>query len=221
MNPDRALSDLTAAIGAVKRQQYMTMAAVGVSLVLAMAVLFHKDRVTLEPPVRTHTLTFNGDKVDASWLIEMGGYVGHLMLDVSPHSVDYQQEEVLRITHPALHGKLQQDMAVQAKRLKEANASTIFWLEQVAPDADCNRVALVGRLETYVNGQLVQGSSRTTSYLAGFQSQYGRNLLARWKEVPNDDIWLTKALAKTAAANKGKPAAPADGGSGGNCGPDA
>jgi conjugal transfer pilus assembly protein TraE len=217
MNPDLALDNLDAARAALKRQQFISAASVVGVLILAAGLVIKRDKVVLEPPVRTHTVTLHGDKVDDAWLIEMGGYVAHLMVDVSPSSVDYQQEEVLRITHPSTHGVLQQQMAVQAKRLKQANASTVFWLSQAAPDAECNRVALVGRLETYVNGQLVQGSSRTTSFVAAFQPQGGRTMLTRWREVPNDDIWLARALEKAAQAKgKGAPAPVPSG----RCGPD-
>ena len=126
----------------------------------------------------------------------MGAWVAHMQLDASPHSIGWQQDQLLRWTHPSTHGQLQQDMAVQAKRLIDTNASTVFWLQQVAPDADRQRVAVVGQLDTYVNGVRVDGSSRQVTYMAQFESKGGRMLLKEWKAVPGDDIWLARMLEK-------------------------
>ena len=87
-------------------------------------------------------------------------------------------------------------MAVAAKRLTEANATTVFWPQQVAPDPDRQRVLLIGRVETYVNGQAVQGAGRTVAYQASFESNGGRMLLKDWVEAPTDDPWLERAAQK-------------------------
>jgi conjugal transfer pilus assembly protein TraE len=194
MNPDRQLTEVMAVATALKRQQLITAGLVVLTLLLSVLVTRKQTTVILEPPTRSKAVAIVGDRVDAAWLEEMGGWVAHMMLDTSPHSIAWQQEQLLRWVHPSAHGQLQQDMAVEAKRLIQTNASTMFWLQQVAADPEHVRVALMGQLDTYVNGVKVAGSSRTQAYLLTFESRGGRMLIKEWREVPNDDIWLTRAL---------------------------
>lgn len=204
MSPDRHLSEVTSLVAAVKRQQFLSLALLLLCALLSVQALRKETTVILEPPQRSKSIAVVGDKVDAAWLEEMGAWVAHMILDASPHSIAWQQEQLLKWVHPASHGQLQQDMAVQARRLMDTNAATVFWLQQVAPDPERTRVALVGQLDTYVNGVKVPGSSRTQAYVVQFESKGGRMLIKGWREVPGDDIWLTRALetaAKSSAAS--------------------
>lgn len=202
MNPDRHLGDIQSLTAALKRQQMLTALAALLGLVLAVVAVAKRHTVILEPPVRTKQIAVVGDKVDGAWLEEMGPWIAHMMLDASPMSIAWQHEQILRWAHPTTHGQLQQDMAVQAKRLREANAATIFWLQQTAPDPERQRIVMAGYLETYVNGIRVSGSTRNVGYLAQFESKGGRMLLKEWKEVPTDDIWQARAQEAAAKARE-------------------
>jgi conjugal transfer pilus assembly protein TraE len=204
MNPTRHINDIQSLTSALRRQQLINVATVAIALLLAVLALSRNTTTILEPPTRSKAIAVIGDRVDGAWLEEMGAWVAHMMLDSSPHSIVWQQDQILRWTHPGTHGQMQQDMAVQAKRLQETNASTVFWLQQVAPDPDRQRVAVVGQLDTYVNGVKVEGSSRNVSYLMQFESRGGRMLLKEWKEVPGDDLWLVKAITNLAQQDKTK-----------------
>jgi conjugal transfer pilus assembly protein TraE len=204
MNPSRHINDIQSLTASLRRQQLITLVASLLSLLLAVLALSKQTTTILEPPVRAKTIAVTGDRVDGAWLEEMGAWVAHMMLDSSPHSIAWQQEQILRWTHPSTHGLMQQDMAVQAKRLKDTNAATVFWLQQVAPDPERQRVAVLGQLDTYVNGVRVEGSGRTVSYMAQFESKGGRLLLKEWKEVPGDDIWLAKATEAALREQKDK-----------------
>jgi conjugal transfer pilus assembly protein TraE len=199
MNPDRHVTDIQALTQSLRMQQVVSGSLALLAILLTVVTLTKQTTVILEPPTRAKTIAVVGDKVDGAWLEEMGAWVSHMTLDASPHSIQWQQDQLLRWTHPATHGQLQQAMAIQAKRLIDTNASTVFWLQQVAPDVDRQRVALLGQLDTYVNGVRVEGASRNVSYMAQFESQGGRMLLKEWREVPGDDIWLARMLEKLRA----------------------
>ena len=194
MNPHSYAQDIQSIAGSLRRQQLIAVLLTVLCLLMAFVALNKQTTTILEPPTRSKTIAVVGDRVDSAWLEEMGAWVAHLMLDASPHSIAWQQDQILKWTHPATHGQLQQEMAVQARRLTDTNAATTFWLQQLAPDADRQRVAVVGQLDTYVNGVRVNGSSKTVSYLAQFESRGGRMLLKEWREVPGDDIWLARLL---------------------------
>ena len=121
------------------------LAALVVVVLLAVNALTRQTTTILEPPTRAKAIAVTGDRVDAAWLEEMGAWVAHMMLDTSPASVAWQQEQILRWTHPSTHGQLQQEMAVQAKRIRDTNASTVFWAQQVAPDPERQRVVVAMR----------------------------------------------------------------------------
>jgi type IV conjugative transfer system protein TraE len=204
MTPERHLADLSELRGLLRRQQFISLTMGAALILLAFGVLGKRTTTILEPPTRAQAIAITGDRVDSAWLIEMGTYIAHLMLDATPRSIDWQQQQILKWVHPSTYGELQQRMAVAAKRLVEANATTTFWPQQVAPDPDRQRVLLLGHVDTYVNGQLVNGAGRTVAYQASFESKGGRMLLKDWQETPPDDPWLAKALDEQAKADAAK-----------------
>jgi len=200
MTPQRHLADTRDMRQLLVRQQLLSAALAVLCLLLSVAALTKRTTTILEPPSRARAVTVVGDRVDGAWLEEMGLWVAHLMLDATPQSIGWQQEQLLKWVHPATHGDLQQRMTVQAKRMADANAATIFWPSQVAPDLDAQRVLVMGQLETYVNGVKVGGTARTVAYQVTFESVGGRALIKEWKEVPPDDPWLTRATDEQARA---------------------
>ncbi len=202
MNPNNHLADVQEIKRINAQQRWLLIGLTLLLLLLAMKNLAKEHTVVLEPPVRDREISVTGGRVDGAWLEEMGIHIAHMMLDATPHSIEWQQAQVLRWTHPAMHGELEQRMTTQAKRLKDSNAATVFWPQQVAPDPDRQRVLMLGRLETMVNG--VRTSSDTVAYQAEFESKGGRMLLKDWKEVPTDDPWLEKAAQAAARAERSK-----------------
>ena len=164
MTPELSRNDNRDLKRLLLRQQAITFSLVGALLLLSLMLLRHQPQVILEPPTRVSTFTVQGDRVDQNYLTEMAQYVAHMMLDVTPATIERRNDEVLKWVHPATFGAMQNRMTVAAKRLKDANATTIFWPSQVAPDPDKLRVAVIGSLETYVNGTRVQ-ADKTQSWL--------------------------------------------------------
>lgn len=197
MHPDRLAADLQTLARLLRRQQLLSAGLLALAVLLAAANLTRRHTVVLEPPLRARSLTVVGDRYDAPGLEQMGEYIAHMMLDATPLSIARQHEEILRWTHPAFHGALQQAQAVLAKRLVDSNASTYFTLQQTAADAERQRVLLIGLLQTYVNGALVAGSQRNVNYVAEFAASGGRTLLKDWHETPADDPWAARALRET------------------------
>ena len=203
MNPELSRNDNRDLKRLLARQQFISGGLIAAVLLLSLTLLHHQPKVILEPPTRASTITVQGDRVDDSYLIEMAQYVAHMMLDVTPATIEQRNAEILRWVHPAAFGALQNRMTVASKRLKESNATTIFWPTQVAPDPDNLRVAVIGALETYVNGTRVQ-ADKTQSWLLQFESKGGRMLIKDWKQTPLDDPTLVKTVATQAAAAGGR-----------------
>lgn len=198
MTPEKHKGDLNELRQEKRRLQIALIATLGLSLILAIGVVRKDTMVVIEPPQRTETISMKGNRVDGAWLRQMGLYVAQMMLDSTPQSIDWQQQEVLRMVHPSTHADLEQRLTVQAKRLIDANATTVFFPSQYAPDVDNQRVVILGRLDTFVNGVMVQGSGRNVAYEASFAYGAGRSWLKDWKEVPIDDPWLARAVEQQA-----------------------
>jgi len=192
MNPEVNRNDTRDLKRLLARQQLINFGLIGIVLLLALTLLRHQPKIILEPPNRATTITVQGNRVDENYLIEMANYVAHMMLDVTPATIERRNDEVLKWVHPSTFGDLQNRMTVAAKRLKASNATTMFWPTQVSPDPDNMRVALIGTLETYINGTRVQ-PDRMQSWLLQFETKSGRTLIKEWKETPLDDPTLVKA----------------------------
>ncbi len=206
MKPSTHEQDVRTLQGVVARSQIIQIGLIVLLLLFMVALLSKRVTTILEPPMRAKTITIVGDQVGAEWLEEMGGYMASMLLSATPGSIDWQQAQVLRWTTPDFHGQAQERMAVAAKRLKESNATQVFWQQQVAPDPDHNRVLVMGQVETYVNGIRVPGDN-TKAFQFNYLALGGRALLSDWQEVPLDDPWLVKqAEAAQRAAEKLKKA---------------
>lgn len=191
MKPGIHEQDVRTLQALVARGQRNTFGLILLMILMAIALLTKRVTTVLEPPFRAKTLTIIGDHVGSDWLEEMGGYMASLLLSGTPASIEWQQALVLNWTAPQFHGELQKRLAVSAKRLKESNATQVFWQQQVAPDPDHNRVVVMGQMQTYVNGQLVPGD-HTQAYQFNYTALGGRAMLSDWEEVPLDDPWLVK-----------------------------
>jgi conjugal transfer pilus assembly protein TraE len=208
VNTGQHAADVRTLQSHLARAQFIQVGLLVAVLLLACAVLTKKVVTILEPPTREKTIAIVGDRVGPEWLEEMGAYMASMTLSATPQSIDWQHAQLLRWTTPQYHGELQDRLAISAKRLKESNATQVFWPQQVAPDPDHNRVLISGQLETYVNGTRVPGD-HTVAFIWEYASLGGRALLRDWHEVPLDDPWLVKAAeAAQKAAEKSKKGSP-------------
>ncbi|TDM05075.1 MAG: type IV conjugative transfer system protein TraE [Ideonella sp. MAG2] len=205
MTPDRHLQQTKDQATVLKQQRLLLILLSCALLALSVALLTKSHTTVLEVPSRSRTITITGDRVDGAWLEEMGLYLSHLTLDATPASVGWQHEQILKYVHPELYGALQAELAVQAKRLVDANAATVFWPTQVAPDVKGQRVVVIGRLDTYVNNvKVASGSDVDQAYMASFQARGGRALLKQWQRVPMDDPWLLRLQEEMRKAEEAK-----------------
>lgn len=157
------------------------------SLLLALGVILSilgSERTILVPPSIDKTFWVTKDKASGEYLEQMAGFVTWLMLDVSPSTVDWKREQLLKYVQPAQYQAMKTRMEVEADRLRRNNASTFFLIQQFAADEKDQTVLVTGRLRRQINGADV-GEPETRSYLAQFQYTGGRVHIQTFKEVPN------------------------------------
>lgn len=156
------------------------------ALILALAIVLAQlgmERTIVVPPAIEKTFWVTKNRVSKEYLEQMGAFVGWLILDVSPESIQWKKDVLLAYVTPDQSGALKTRQELEAERLKRMNASTFFALKQLVPNEEAQSVVLVGRLRTQVNGQ--DTTSDAKSYLAEFAHHGGRVHLKTFKEIPN------------------------------------
>jgi conjugal transfer pilus assembly protein TraE len=192
MNPTVVSTDLKHLRTAVVIQRYSIIGLVG-AVLLSLVVVYNltgRERTVLVPPVIEKSFWVSHDKVGATYLEQMGAFMGYLILDVDGTSVEWKRNLLLQYVRPSNQGEFETRQQLEGERLKALKASTSFAISGIKPNERDMTVVLRGRLATYVNGM------RTTevpkAYLLHFNYSNARIQLTRFEEV--DDEQLQKAL---------------------------
>src|SRR5271169_4298260 len=154
MNPNQANKDLKVLLVTVQQQRLAILGLV-VCVGLALMIMFNmvgRERIVLTPPAIDKSFWVTKDRVSASYLEQMGGFMAYLILDVSPSSVEWKKGTLLQYVVPDAYGTLQTRQDLEADRIKRLNATTQFSVGQLAPNEDDLSVNVKGRLATFING---------------------------------------------------------------------
>lgn len=202
MNNDRHSNDLRD-LKSRNRRLSLAAAALIASQLMSSAIIISilgSEKTIVTPPSITKSFWVTKDRASSEYLEQMGAFVGWLILDVSPASIDWKKETLLHFVSPSKHGALKTKQELEAERLKKMNASTYFLPAQLVPSEEAQNVVLVGTLRTLVNGQ--ETANEQKSYLVEFAHTGGRVHLNAFKEIP----YGTQAPAQAAARAGGAPA---------------
>ena len=192
MNPNQANKDLQVLLATV-RQQRLAILGLVACVGLALVIMFNavgRERIVLTPPAIEKSFWVAKDKVSASYLEQMGGFMAYLTLDVSPSSIEWKKAMLLQYVAPDVYGALQTRQDLEADRLKRLNATTQFSVAQLVPDEDTLSVHLKGRLATFING--TRTSDVEKEYVVGFDYTGNRIQLKHFEEF-NDGTRKTAA----------------------------
>ncbi|KPK51091.1 MAG: hypothetical protein AMS22_11470 [Thiotrichales bacterium SG8_50] len=170
------------------------MFAMGLCAVLVVAVvnLAGAQQTIVVPPTIDKSFWVNKDTVSNEYLEQMALFLAQLELNVSPKSVDYQNQVLLTYVHPSEYGVLRTEMEVQAQRLKKESVSSWFVPAQVQTDGKGKRVAIAGELTTFVGDKVA--SRQPTVYVVEFRYSSGKLYLKSFqKGESNDPLGLRSA----------------------------
>lgn len=192
MNPNQANKDLKVLLATVW-QQRLVIIGLAFCLGLSLVIMFNmvgRERIVLTPPAIDKSFWVAKDRVSASYLEQMGGFMAYLTLDVSPSSIEWKKAMLLQYVTPDMYGALQTRQDLEGDRLKRLNATTQFSVAQLVPDEDTLSVHLKGRLATFING--TRTSDVEKEYIVGFDYTGNRIQLKRFEEL-NDGTRKTAA----------------------------
>lgn len=165
----------------------------GVAAALALGLLISvytnfrtlgMQRTVIVPPTIEKTFWLSSQTGSKEYLNQMAAFVGWLILDVDPSTVDWKKDLLLDFMAPDDHGAMRAQLETGAERLKRMNASTSFLPQQLNVDAERLTVTLYGRLRRQVNGQ--ETGREAKAYLVTFTFAGGRIHLHSFKEIGHD-----------------------------------
>lgn len=174
----------------------MTVAALLIMLIIVGIGLLRSmgnERTILVPPEFHKTVWVDSSTLSNEYLEEMAYYLSSLILTVTPETVKYQNDTLLRYSSPDIRGILKIALDNQALKLTANGASTIFHPSTIV-FGDLKHpmsVVISGTLTTYIIDKKVGDSPK--SFLVGFEYRSGKVSLKTFKEVNQNDPFGEKS----------------------------
>ncbi len=157
----------------------------------AMFAIAQKDqRVVIVPPEVRSSYWVEDAAVSRSYYLEWGHYVVSLLLNVSPESIDYQSEILLRHVAPGSAERMRARLAAAAEKLRRESLTTFFAVSGVEVRQQEGQVAFAGSLTSYVQGRRI--GERRAAFAASFKVVRGQLALVELVETDPDNIFAPK-----------------------------
>ena len=157
-----------------ERNQIAMMAAIiTLSNLILVAFLFaDKERVVLVPAQINNQMWTERKAVSKEYLEEMTLFFTHLLFDVSPHSMAYQRDVILRNVDPKSYNPLKHKLVKEEEKYKKENLTTTFRPTKVIVNTSKLETLVTGYLTSFVGGKQMQ--QITDHYLIKFSYAGGR-----------------------------------------------
>jgi len=160
----------------------LTTVLLGVALlVFSVAFLSKRERVIIVPPCLEKSISLDDSYVSPTYLEQFGGYIGHQLLNKTPHTASRQAELVLRHTSPSLYGALRKKLLNEGDIMSKENCSHSFYVSRTSVFPSKMSIRIEGERRTYAGSEII--SIENEIYELGFLYEGGRLLLNSVKEV--------------------------------------
>lgn len=160
------------------------------ALLLAMTLFasgLAPKRVVVVPAEVRSEFWVEENEVSRNYFLEWGYFIASLILNVTPESVDYQNDVLMRHVAARHRDGMRAQLAEAAARLKREGLSTFFSVGDVHVDRDGAKVAFSGILASYVEGRKV--AERDAAFMASFVVGDARLQLVEFFETSPDDVF--------------------------------
>lgn len=167
-----------------ERNQIAIIAAiVAISNVFLVTFLFaNKERVVLVPAQINTQMWTERKAVSKEYLEEMSLFFSHLLFDVSPHSMAYQRDVILRNVDPACYNPLKHKLIKEEEKYKKENLTTTFRPTKIIVNTSKLETLVSGYLTSFVGGKQMQ--QITDTYLIKFRYDAGRLFIKSFEAKP-------------------------------------
>ncbi len=137
------------------------------NLVLVVFLFANKERVVLVPAQINTQMWTERKAVSKDYLEEMTLFFAHLLFDVSPHSMGYQRDVILRNVDPATYNSLKHKLIKEEEKYKKENLTTTFRPTKIIVNTSKLETIVIGYLTSFVGGKQMQ--QITDTYLIKFR----------------------------------------------------
>lgn len=136
--------------------------------------LFKEKQVVILPPKIEKGFTVAGDKLSKEYLEQVATYIADRVLSVSPANVDQSFDSIIPFltTDPSLVKQIKQELAIQAKKIKENDIYQTFYPMKFYVNEKERKMYVEGLLRKMV-GNTYAGQERVILEL-GFTVKNGR-----------------------------------------------
>ncbi|TWY00960.1 type IV conjugative transfer system protein TraE [Klebsiella pneumoniae] len=143
-----------------------------------------EQKVAVTPMLFRAPFAVSQNQADASYIEQLGLSFVALRLNVTPETVDAQHQQLLRYVLPASQNSLKVQLAEDAKRIKDNNVNSTFYMTSMRAWPAENRVDIRGELKTWIGDS--KPYSEIKSYVIQFSRVDGVSWLARFGEINNE-----------------------------------
>lgn len=181
---NKLIADVEARAGVTKAFQLI----LGVSLitnVFMAGTLFTMDRTVrtiFMPPEISKSFWVDGRSLSPEYLEQMGSWIISQYGTVSPSTVDFQNNTLLKYVHPSIHGELAVRFKMGANRLKSENLSKIFTPREVRISEKGQSVVLIGAQSTWIADKRVP-NDQNKAFLVTFGYDGSRTFIKELRET--------------------------------------
>lgn len=145
------------------------------------------SRTVITPPYIKQGFWVTSKSVSQEYLEEMAYWYAGLALNVTPTGISYQNELFLKYAAPSEYGRLQQEMLSRSEFIKKNQTSSQFSVEDISVDEKGMRVAMAGKLNTWVAEK--RAGTRDATFMIGFKYINGKLYISDFRETNRKDIF--------------------------------
>ena len=173
---------------------YFLLTVVVMALAIQATILLQQEttneRIVVVPPEVHSEFWIEQDKVSKTYFLEWGHYLVGLLLNVTPESIEYQTQVLLRYVEPRSYSAFAQRLANLKQHLQNEKLSTFFSVSDVNINLDQTQIAFTGTLSSYVEDRKIH--EQQAAYMAMFAIKNGRLLLLEFVETTPSSVFTPK-----------------------------
>ena len=146
--------------------------------------LQNEQKSIVTPMLFNAPFAVSQNQADASYLQQMALSLIALRLNVTPETADASHEQLLSYVKPAAQNELKIRLAEDAKRIKDNNVNSSFYMTSVKVYPASSRVDVRGQLKTWIGDS--KPYPELKQYVLKFEREDGISWLSHFGEITDE-----------------------------------
>lgn len=146
--------------------------------------LQNEQKTVVTPMLFRAPFAVSQNQSDASYLQQMALSLIALRLNVTPETVNASHEQLLTYVRPAAQNDLKIKLAEDAKRIKDNNVNSAFYMTSVHVYPAISRVEVRGQLKTWIGDSKPYPDMK--HYVLTFEREDGISWLSHFGEITDE-----------------------------------